>query len=62
MAAGTGDAFAAAGPGWTLPATVSRVYDASAAEKELDWRPRYTFDSVLERIRKGDHIAMQGLY
>ena len=56
------DAFAAAGPGWALPAAVSRVYDASAAMEALDWRPEYTFGKVLERIRRGDPVALQGLY
>ena len=55
-------AAAAGGPGWTLPAAVSRVYDAAEAVEALGWRPAYTFDSVLERAREGDPVALQGLY
>jgi nucleoside-diphosphate-sugar epimerase len=33
--------------GWPLPLTIDRVYDASAAQRELGWRPRCGYDEVL---------------
>ncbi|AWV06138.1 NAD-dependent epimerase/dehydratase family protein [Marilutibacter maris] len=35
--------------GWTLPATIDRVYDAGAAERALGWRSRHGFGDVLAR-------------
>ena len=32
--------------GWSLPASIDRVYDASRAHAALGWRPRYGFDAV----------------
>jgi UDP-glucose 4-epimerase len=33
--------------GWTLPASIDRVYDASLASAELGWRARHGWDEVL---------------
>ena len=40
--------------GWTLPATIDRVYDARRAIDELGWRPRYGFEAVLQQADAGD--------
>ncbi len=39
--------------GWTLPATIDRVYDAGLAERELGFRCTTGFASVLEALRAG---------
>ncbi len=39
--------------GWTLPATIGRVYDASHAEHRLGFRARTDFAAVLAALRKG---------
>jgi UDP-glucose 4-epimerase len=39
--------------GWRLPASISRVYDASAAERVLGFRPRTDFAAVLAALRSG---------
>ena len=49
-------------PGWSLPASVDRVYDSSNAVTALGWRPQYTFERVLERLRAGDEVVLKGLY
>ena len=33
--------------GWDLPSKIDRVYDSSAAQKELDWYPEHGYKSVL---------------
>ncbi|MDC0667973.1 NAD-dependent epimerase/dehydratase family protein [Nannocystis radixulma] len=33
--------------GWPLPACIDRVYDSTRAQRELGWRPRHGFASVL---------------
>ena len=35
---------------WLLPKSVDRVYDSSTAQKELEWIPKYGFESVLEML------------
>jgi UDP-glucose 4-epimerase len=47
---------------WRLPREVTRIYDSSAALGDLGWRPRYTFDRVLELLNAGDPVAVDGLY
>jgi nucleoside-diphosphate-sugar epimerase len=39
--------------GWTLPATIDRVYSPARAMHELGWRPRYDFAEVLEMLARG---------
>jgi len=36
--------------GWLLPKRLDRVYDSSLAQKELNWRPKYGFESVLDML------------
>mmetsp|Transcript_11549 Transcript_11549/g.23690 ORF Transcript_11549/g.23690 Transcript_11549/m.23690 type:complete len:394 (-) Transcript_11549:30-1211(-) len=55
------DAYAGA-PGWRLPEAVTRVYDSSTAIDVLKWQPQYNFESILERLRVGDPVALMGLY
>lgn len=39
--------------GWALPAKLDRVYDSSLAQKELDWKPKFSYDAVLEMLDNG---------
>lgn len=39
--------------GWSLPASIDRVYDAGLAERELGFRCATDFGSVLEALRSG---------
>jgi nucleoside-diphosphate-sugar epimerase len=42
--------------GWSLPATLERVYDNARAREELQWQPRHDFARVVERLRAtGDY-------
>lgn len=34
--------------GWALPQSLDRIYDSSAAQRELNWHPLYGFDAVLD--------------
>lgn len=36
--------------GWSLPASLDRVYDSSAAQKKLGWFPNHGFESVLNML------------
>jgi len=36
--------------GWALPKTLDRVYDSSLAQKELDWSPKYGYESVFNML------------
>jgi len=38
--------------GWTLPATIDRVYVNTRAREELGWTPRFDFRSVLDRLKR----------
>ncbi len=49
-------------PGWRLPKAVTRVYDSSSAVAALGWRPIYTFEAILERLKGGDPVGLMGLY
>jgi nucleoside-diphosphate-sugar epimerase len=42
--------------GWTLPASLDRVYDPSRAERLLGFRCRTDFAAVLDAIRRGDEL------
>ena len=35
---------------WVLPLSIDRVYDSSAAQKELDWHPKHGYESVLRML------------
>jgi UDP-glucose 4-epimerase len=37
--------------GWSMPASIDRVYDNQLARIELGWRPLYDFDQVIQRLR-----------
>ena len=39
--------------GWSLPPQIDRVYDSSAAQRELNWLPQHGFNSVLEILDSG---------
>eukprot|EP01134_Creolimax_fragrantissima_P006106 CFRG6106T1 len=41
---------------WRYLPTLDRVYDSSRAVSALDWRPRHTFSSVIERLQKGEQL------
>ena len=36
--------------GWSFPSMIDRVYDSSAAQQQLDWTPKYGFESVLDML------------
>ncbi|HVQ10166.1 MAG TPA: NAD(P)-dependent oxidoreductase [Allosphingosinicella sp.] len=42
--------------GWTLPASIDRVYDPSRAERRIGFRCRTDFGSVLDAIAKGEEL------
>jgi len=42
--------------GWTMFEGIDRVYDNTRARVELGWRPRYDFQSVIERLRASEDI------
>ena len=49
-----------ASQGWELPSAITRVYDASAAFRALDMRPRVTFEAVLRAIAARQRVAEGG--
>jgi nucleoside-diphosphate-sugar epimerase len=40
--------------GWRVPPTIDRVYVNERARRALNWRPKYDFKYLLERLRAGD--------
>jgi nucleoside-diphosphate-sugar epimerase len=42
--------------GWALPATIGRVYDAAAIERDLGFRCRTDFAAVLAALRDGQPL------
>jgi UDP-glucose 4-epimerase len=42
--------------GWRLPPSIGRVYDASAAARELGFRPAVDFAAVLAALRHGERM------
>ena len=38
---------------WPLPTRIDRVYDASAAQRELGWRPAHGWNEVLAQFERG---------
>ena len=43
--------------GWRLPDAITRVYDCSAAQLKLGWRPRVTFESLLQVLMENETVA-----
>lgn len=44
---------------WTLPATIGRVYDAAAIERDLGFRCRTDFAAVLAALREGRPLPFE---
>lgn len=42
--------------GWTLPATLDRVYDNVRARRDLGWRPEADFRNVVDRVHNGEAV------
>lgn len=42
--------------GWTLPASIGRIYDAGSAERRLGFRCRTSFADVLAALREGSDL------
>ena len=42
--------------GWRMFPGIDRVYDNALARKELGWRPKWSFDAVIERLRETGDI------
>ena len=42
--------------GWAMFPSVDRVYDSSAAQAALGWRPRYDFRHALDRLAVGEPV------
>jgi len=40
--------------GWRLPQAVERVYVNARARRELGWRPKYDFSTLIERLERGE--------
>jgi UDP-glucose 4-epimerase len=65
----TSDLAAAAGSGsspcacaFVLPDRITRIYDSSATCNDLEWKPLWTFETVIEKLSRGDEDALLGLY
>jgi UDP-glucose 4-epimerase len=41
---------------WKMLPSIDRVYVNERARKELGWRPRYDFHSIIERLKVDDEI------
>ena len=42
--------------GWKMFPSIDRVYVNERARKELDWKPRYDFHHVIDRLRAGEDL------
>ncbi len=42
--------------GWTMFPGIERVYVNTRAREELGWQPQHDFQSVIERLKRGDDI------
>lgn len=42
--------------GWKMPAGIDRVYVNQRAREELGWHPEFHFQSVLERLQRGEDL------
>ncbi|KAK5654421.1 hypothetical protein OQA88_7331 [Cercophora sp. LCS_1] len=45
--------------GWKFLDRIDRVYDSSKALRELGWKPEYTFEKTVERLRAGEEWRSQ---
>jgi UDP-glucose 4-epimerase len=43
--------------GWKMFPTIDRVYVNARARDELGWRPRYDFQSIIERLKAGSDVS-----
>ena len=43
--------------GWTMFASIGRIYDNSRARRELGWKPRYDFSAILRQVAAGQGAA-----
>ena len=41
---------------WKMFPSIERVYANERARRELGWRPRYDFNSIIDRLKLGDDI------
>ncbi|QIG81201.1 NAD-dependent epimerase/dehydratase family protein [Stakelama tenebrarum] len=44
--------------GWTLPASIGRVYDPGLAERRMGWRAQTDFRAVLDAMARGDTLPL----
>src|SRR5687767_9870848 len=42
--------------GWRMLPGIDRLYVNHRAQKELNWRPRYDFQYILDRLRRGEDV------
>jgi nucleoside-diphosphate-sugar epimerase len=42
--------------GWKMLPSIGRVYVNARARKELGWRPRYDFETMVERLKAGESL------
>lgn len=45
--------------GWKFLSSIDRVYDSTKAQKELGWKPNFTFEAALDRVGKGEEWRSQ---
>ena len=45
---------------WPLPRSIDRVYDSARAQRELGWRPKHGYDSVLTQLDGGSPEVLPG--
>lgn len=39
---------------WKFLSSIDRVYDSTKAQRELGWKPEFTFEAALDKVRKGE--------
>ena len=45
--------------GWKMFSSIDRVYINEKARRDLDWKPRYNFDYVLDRLRSNEEFRSE---
>ena len=45
--------------GWKMFPSIDRVYVNEKARRDLDWKPRYNFDYVLDRLRSNEEFRSE---